>query len=106
MYQKLTETDNAPKLSIPQDAWLMFQVSNHEIIRLDLKQGECIEKHSNDWRIIFYVLEGSGRLTINGEDFILNPHQQIAVEPGLMREWYNDGDQVLKLLVVKTRVTK
>jgi len=104
MYHKLIETDNALKLSIPQDAWLMFQSSNHEIIRLDLKPEEGIEKHSNDWRIIFYVLEGSGRLTINGEDFILNPNQQIAVEPGLLREWHNEGDRVLKLLVIKTRV--
>ena len=103
MAQKLIETNKAQKLPIPQDAWLMFQASNHEIIRLDLKPGECIEKHSNDWRIIFYVLEGSGKLTINDEVLILKAQQQIVVEPELLREWKNEGDLVLKLLVIKTR---
>ncbi|MEN8229598.1 MAG: cupin domain-containing protein [Bacteroidota bacterium] len=106
MYQKLTETDNAQKLPIPQDAWLMFQAVDHEIIRLDLKPGERIEKHSNDWRIIFYVLEGSGQLTIEEEQISMTAHQTIAVAPDLLREWQNDGDRVLKLLVIKTRETK
>ena len=103
MYQKLIHTDNIKKLSIPQDAWLIFQASNHEIIRLDLKPGEDIEKHVNDWRIIFYVLEGSGRITINEEDISLTAHQTIAVEAGRVRAWQNDGACTLKLLVIKTR---
>lgn len=106
MVPKLTDTQNAQKLPIPQDAWLMFQAPNHEVIRLDLKPGETVDKHANEWRIIFYILEGSGRLSIEDEGFTMVPHQVIAVEPGLMREWQNIGDRVLKLLVVKTRVTE
>lgn len=103
MYQKLTEIETAKKLPIPQDAWLMFQAADHEIIRIDLKPGEGIEKHPNEWRIIFYVLEGFGRITIEDEGISMIAHQIIAIEPGLMREWQNDGDQVLKLLAIKTR---
>jgi len=103
MYQKLIHTDNIKKLSIPQDAWLIFQASNHEIIRLDLKPGEGIEKHVNDWRIIFYVLEGSGRITIDEDEISIAAHQTIAVESGKVREWQNDGDCKLKLLAIKTR---
>ncbi|MCK5135004.1 MAG: cupin domain-containing protein [Bacteroidales bacterium] len=102
MYQKLTDTGNARKLPIPQDAWLMFQAGNHEIIRLDLKPGECIEKHANDWRIIFYVLDGTGTLIIGDEEFYMKAHQSIAVRPGLMREWQNSGNETLKLLAIKT----
>ena len=106
MVHKLTETQNAQKLPIPQDAWLMFQAPDHEIIRLDLKPGEIVDKHANEWRIIFYILEGSGGLTIVDEEITVAPHQVIAVEPGIMREWQNIGDRVLKLLVIKTRVTE
>jgi len=105
MYQKLIHTDNIKKLPIPQDAWLIFQASNHEIIRLDLKPGEDIEKHVNDWRIIFYVLEGSGRITVDEEDIFIKAHQTIAVESGRQRAWQNDSDCTLKLLVIKTRET-
>ena len=103
MYQKLIDKDYLKKLPIPQDAWLIFQASNHEIIRLDLKPGEEIKKHVNDWRIIFYVLEGSGRITIDKEDISMTAHQTIAVESGRVREWQNDGHCTLKLLVIKTR---
>ena len=103
MYHKLIHTDNSKKLPIQQDAWLIFKASNHEIIRLDLKPGEGIEKHIIDWRIIFYVLEGSGMITIDKEDISVTAHQTIAVEPGRVREWQNDGHCTLKLLVIKTR---
>lgn len=106
MYQKLTVAGNAKKLPIPQDAWLLFQADNHEVIRLDLKPGVGIEKHAIDWRIIFYVLEGNGSLTIGDEKFSLKAHESVAVQPGLMREWQNDGDQLLKLLAIKTRETE
>jgi len=102
MYHQLIETGVAQKLPIPQDAWLMFSSENHELIRLDLKPGEMIERHENSWRIIFFVLEGCGNLTIEDESHHLNTHQLMAVQPGVQREWKNTGDQVLKLLVVKS----
>lgn len=102
MYQKLTNTGNSQKLPIPQDAWLLFQADNHEVIRLNLEPGEGMEKHALDWRIIFYVLDGTGTLTIGDEVFSLKAHESIAVQPGLMREWKNEGDQALKLLAIKT----
>ena len=106
MYQKLTEIETAKKLPIPQDAWLMFQAVDHEIIRIDLKPGEGIEKHPNEWRIIFYVLEGSGLLTIEDEQISMTANQSIAIAPNLLRKWQNDGDHILKLLVIKTRETE
>ena len=103
MYQKLTDTGNAQKLSIPQDAWMMHQFDNHEILRLDLKPGETIDKHANDWRIIFFVLEGRGTLIVDHSSYKMKAHDSMAVKPGLVREWLNHGINPLKLLVVKTR---
>ncbi len=103
MYNQLIHTGNAQKLPIPQDAWMMYRTDNHEIVRLDLKPGEAIEKHANDWRIVFFVLEGTGTLTVEDQSFELDAHQLMAIQPGLLREWKNGGDQNLKLLAIKTQ---
>lgn len=103
MYQEILSTENAVKLLIPQDAWLLYHFDNHEIIRLDLKQGEAIDNHVNEWRIIFYVLEGEGVLNVEGKDQHLSSNQTIAVEAGLHRYWKNTGSGKLCLLVIKTK---
>jgi quercetin dioxygenase-like cupin family protein len=103
MYNTKVETGIAHKLPIPQDAWLMYQADHHEIIRLDLKPGEGIEKHFNPWRIVFFVLEGEGTLNVEDESFSMRAEDMMAVQPGLERAWFNEGDQLLKLLVIKTR---
>lgn len=103
MYQKILHTGNATKLPLSQDAWLMYQFEDHEIIRLDLKPGEGIDKHVNDWRIVFYVLAGKGTLNVEGKDFQLISNQTIAVESGLNRYWKNTGADTLCLLVIKTK---
>lgn len=102
MYQKILHTKNAEKLPLPQDAWILYRFENHEIIRLDLAQGEAIEDHVNPWRIIFYVLEGEGILNVEGKEQHLNAGQTIAVEAGKLRYWRNTGGDLLRLLVIKT----
>lgn len=95
-------TGNSPKLPLSLDAWMLFRFEKHEIIRLDLKPGESIETHPNDQRIIFYVLEGNGTLTVESEQFSMEAHDSLAVEPNLVRGWLNHGQVDLKLLVIKT----
>ena len=103
MYQKITETYSAVKLPLMQDAWVLFRFKDHEVIRLHLAPGESMENHINDWRIIFFVLRGRGTLTIEGSLYELETEQSIAVEAGKERFWSNPGDQMLELLVMKTR---
>lgn len=102
MYQKSTDTGKAAKLPIRQDAWMMFRFDNHEVIRLDLEPGDAMENHTNEWRIVFYVVAGEGTLNITSTDHILVTGQAIAVKPGLERFWKNSGTEKLELLVIKT----
>ena len=103
MYQKPTSTDTAKKLPIEQDAWMLFRFENHEVIRLHLAPGESMENHINEWRIVFFVLRGTGSLNVEGDLFELGKEQSIAVDAGLERFWSNRVDQTLELLVIKTR---
>ena len=67
MYQKLTSTDTATKLPIAQDAWLLHRLEKLEVIRLHLAPGASMENHINEWRVIFFVIRGSGSLDVEGE---------------------------------------
>ncbi len=103
MYQKPTSTDTAKKLPLVQDAWLLFGFDQLEVIRLHLAPDDSMENHINEWRIIFFVLRGSGTLDVEGKVYDLGQEQSIAVEAGKKRFWSNSGDQTLELLVMKSR---
>ena len=103
MYQKPTGTGNAKKLPITQDAWLLHSFGDLEVIRLHLAPGVSMEKHINEWRIVFFVLRGSGSLEVEGKVYELTEEHSIAVEAGKERFWSNPGDQPLELLVIKTK---
>ena len=103
MYQNPINTENSTKLPIDQDAWLLFRFDNQEVIRLHLALGASMENHINEWRIIFFVLRGSGSLDVEGRVYELKEEQSIAVEAGKKRFWSNKGDQPLELLVMKSR---
>ena len=103
MYNRTTSKENATKLPIEQDAWLLFRFDELEVIRLHLSPGASMENHINNWRIIFYVVQGSGTLNVEGREFDLEKEQSIAVEAGKKRFWSNTGKQSLELLVVKSR---
>jgi quercetin dioxygenase-like cupin family protein len=102
MYHKPTSTENATKLPIAQDAWLLFRFKNHELIRLHLGPGESIENHINEWRLLFFVLRGSGTLNVEGKIFQMEAEQSIVIKPGKERFWTNNGEGKLELLAIKT----
>ena len=103
MYNRPTNNENATKLPINQDAWLLFSFDQLDVIRLHLALGESMENHINEWRIIFFVLRGAGSLNVEGKVFDMGQEQSIAVEAGKNRFWSNTGDQPLELLVIKSR---
>lgn len=103
MYQNLINTNNAIKLPIPQDAWLLYKFDNHEVIQLHLAPGKSMDNHINEWRILFFVLHGSGLLDVEGALYDLGEQDSIAVEAGKERFWKNTGTQTLELLVHKTK---
>ena len=103
MYNRPTNNENATKLPINQDAWLLFSFDQLDVIRLHLALGASMENHINEWRIIFFVLRGAGSLNVEGKVFDMGQEQSIAVEAGKNRFWSNTGDQPLELLVIKSR---
>jgi quercetin dioxygenase-like cupin family protein len=51
---------------------------------------------------IYYVLEGEGVLTLNGESHLMRPHDYVYVPPGVRHSFTNTGTNGLVFLVVTT----
>ena len=81
----------------------MFASEQAELIHLTLKRGEVLEKHDNPFDVIFYVLEGNGKLLAEDEVFKISANCSIFVKTGINRSWENTGDTDLKLLVYKVK---
>jgi len=47
---------------------------------------------------IYYILQGAGRLTIDGETRDVGPGDAIAISPGAVHTIHNYGSQTLKFL--------
>jgi len=62
-----------------------------------------MEKHINEWNIVFFVLQGIGSLDVEGKVHELEEQQSISVEAGRERSWSNRGNQTLELLAIKTK---
>ncbi len=62
-----------------------------------------VEEHAHEVQEqIYYVLEGEGVLTVDGERHLMRPHDYAYVPPGVRHGIGNTGTQGLVFLVVTT----
>ena len=66
-----------------------------------MEPGHIVDPHINENTVIFFVLEGAGKLTIDGNVFELTTNDSIRVDKMKMRSWENNNKTALHLLVVK-----
>ena len=92
---------NSEKLGVEFDAWKLMELENTAIIRINMKAGHSVAEHVNEKTVVFYVLRGEGKLTIDGQSFHPVEGDSIKVEKGKMRSWTVLGNAALELLVVK-----
>lgn len=72
-----------------------------ELVELSLIPGAELFKHALPIPVIFYVLQGTGLLTVDAEEFTGNEQDIFECPPAINRTWRNIGTQELKLLVIK-----
>ena len=62
-----------------------------------------VEEHTHQVQEqIYYVLEGEGVLTLEGERHLMRPHDYVYVPPGIRHSFTNTGTAGLVFLVVTT----
>ena len=75
---------------------------NSALVVLTLQPKSRIEAHTLPVPATFFVIRGSGILTLSDENIKLFEGDLVAVDPGCERAWHNPGDQPLQVLVIKS----
>lgn len=98
---KIISLDNAEKVPFNLDGRKMFIGEKVEIIHLSLKPDEVLDKHTNPFDVVFYILEGSGIVETEEESKLVEPDMTVEIQKGIQRGIKNTSNQTLRLLVVK-----
>jgi mannose-6-phosphate isomerase-like protein (cupin superfamily) len=80
-----------------------FHENEHVLaVHITLKPGERLRKHITPVDVFFYVLEGRGVVEIGNEKRSVTKDTYIDSPAKIPHCWYNESNEVLRVLVVKT----
>lgn len=79
----------------------LYDSEHAQAIHITLEQGESLKKHITPVDVFFYVLEGTGIVEIGEEKKEVGPDTLINSPARIPHCWYNQSEQVLRILVVK-----
>ena len=109
---KLIEIEEAVNIDNPHNvkAQKIYDTENAQVVHITLNPGESLKRHITPVDVFFYVLEGSGIVEIGDEKKEVKKDTLIESPAKILHCWYNESDEVLRVLVVKvprpTQATK
>jgi quercetin dioxygenase-like cupin family protein len=84
----------------------LYTSEHASIMQITLKPGEKLRKHIPPVDVVFYVLEGKGIVEIGDEKKEAAKDTRIHNPKGIKMCWYNESDELLRFLVIKTPFPK
>ena len=101
---KIVVVNNADISENPHkvDVRKIYDTENAQAVHITLKPGESLKRHITSVDVFFYVLEGSGVVEIGDEKKEVGPDTLIESPARILHCWYNEGNKILRILVVKT----
>ncbi len=97
-WQEVEKTDNPHKI----DARKLYDSKYAQVIHITLKPKEKLKRHITPVDVIFYVLEGKGIVEIGDEKEEVGKDTLIESPAGIPHCWYNESNETLRVLVIKT----
>jgi len=82
---------------------LLASTNSNDIVELFIDHDGLIPAHALPIDVTFYVIKGSGAITIDNETIAARQGDVIEVKRGLERSWHNQSTESLKLLVIKQK---
>ena len=79
----------------------IYDTEHAQVMHLTLQPGESLKRHITPVDVFFYVLEGNGIVEVGQEKQQVGPDTLIDSPAGIPHCWYNQENQVLRILVVK-----
>jgi len=100
---KIIKAKEADSLKNPHGVKVskLYDTGHAQAIHITLEPGESLKKHITPVDVFFYVLEGTGVIEIGEEKKEVGPDTLIDSPAKIPHCWYNNGDKVLRILVVK-----
>lgn len=101
---KIVEVRNAQSKPNPHgiDARGLSDTKNAQVSHITLKPGESLNKHITPVDVVFYLLEGKGIVEIGDERKEVGPDTLIESPAKIPHRWLNEGDEIVRILVIKT----
>lgn len=98
---KIQELNNANKVPIDIDACIMFSSNKFELIHLTLSPGDSIDMHKNPFDVVFYMLNGTAKLSVDNECREIERNTSVFVDKSSIRGWQNNSNSNAIILVMK-----
>jgi mannose-6-phosphate isomerase-like protein (cupin superfamily) len=100
---KITVLNNVEFYKNPHnvDARKIYDSKHAQAVHLSLKPGESLRRHITPVDVFFYVLEGKGVVEIGDEKKEVGSDTVIESPAKIVYCWYNQSNEILKILVVK-----
>jgi len=93
--------ENAEKVPFALNGRKMYSSPTAEIVHLTLKPGETVDRHSNPFDVVFYMLEGEATIEIDGVKAILKTDCCLEVKRDKPRGMSNNTGKDVRILVFK-----
>jgi len=100
---KIVEVKNADISQNPHnvDVRKIYDTKNAQAAHITLKPGESLKRHITPVDVFFYVLEGKGIVEVGDEKKEVGPDTLIESPAKIVHCWYNESNEILRILVVK-----
>ena len=79
----------------------IYDTKNAQAVHITLEPGEVMKKHITPVDVFFYVLEGKGVVEIGSEKQEVKADTLIESPARIAHCWYNESNNVFRVLVVK-----
>lgn len=98
---KPTTLLTAERVPFNLDGRKMYTGDKVELIHISLKPDEEIALHANPFDVIFYILEGEGTVSCDGESLTVEADSCLFIEKDKQRGMKNTSSGIFRMLVLK-----
>lgn len=81
----------------------LYEAHGNEYVHLAISPGGGIPEHALPLAVSFCVLAGRGICSVSGKAFEMTAGQMAECPSNELRGWRNEGDEILRVLVVKRK---
>jgi len=98
---KIITPETAEKVPFNVEGRKMYVNPKAEIIHLTLESGEVVDIHTNPFDVVFYTLEGTATLNVDGKEYELAKDCTLEIPKDIPRGMKNKTEKSLTILVLK-----